>query len=93
MTFMFEKTGYFKVRIDYKHRPGNPQITEFQGRIMASQNNMLDNIALEDGKLRVRVGADSERCTITVINDSFLPANIQQVSWEGRENIRTKQGA
>lgn len=93
MTFSFERTGYFKVQVDFDHRPDAPQVTEFTGRIIGSGNNTTDEVALEDGKLRTRIGGDSRRVTITISNDSFLPCNMQSISWEGREHIRTKQGA
>jgi hypothetical protein len=91
-TLVFEKTGYFRVQVDYDHRPSAPNVATFEGTVLGGDVS-LDAIPIVDGKFRVRVGGDSKRTTITVLNDSFLPSNFLSASFECNEVARARTRA
>lgn len=90
MSLVYAATGFFKVKVEYDHRP-KPSIYKFLGRILGVSKNKLGVVALEDGKYRFFVNAKADECKVTVINDSYLPSALQSAGWEGNLTIGSRR--
>lgn len=79
----YDRASYFQVEIDSDGtRPA--RFLTFEGRIVDSPSNVTDKVALASGQLSVPVMGRGDRTTITIRNDSHLPANFIKAEWEGQ---------
>lgn len=90
MTFKYTETGYFKVTVTPEFR--DPNVFQFEGRIVGSGNNIIGQAAIEDsGEFRVGVGGSGQDTLIVVENDTVLPSVITSLAWRGFFNEITRQ--
>ena len=89
ITFRYEDTGYFKVRITPTARPVKTKT--FAGRVLGSISNIISGIPILSGKFRAIVGANSEEVDIEIENDSHIPCTITSAEWVGFFNELTRQ--
>ncbi len=85
----YDSTGYFKVTVTPSYR--DPYVYEFTGRILGSGNNVLGEVAIENGVFRVPVQSKSDTVDIVISSDSFLPCQLQSVEWEALYTIRSQR--
>jgi hypothetical protein len=91
MTLVYDNTGYFKTQVEYDHRPNSPSLKAFTGRILGSIRNKLGRVAIEKGTARIFVNAKADECSVSIINDSYLPCAFQSAGWEGDFSIRSRR--
>jgi len=84
-------TGY--TRAEVAHTNGPTRRTEFTGRILGSPANRFDEVVLDDINLNVGVNSKNTECTITLINDTFLPSAWQSAKWLFRMAQRSRRSA
>lgn len=80
--FVFDKTGFFKVLIDYSH---TDEVDEhiFTGRVLGSQENIIGSVPLVTDQTTVPVMGISTGTTISIESNSFLPMRFQSAGWFG----------
>lgn len=84
-------TGYTRAEVQYSNGP--TRRTEFTGRILGSPANRFDEVVLDDINLNVGVNSKNTECTITLINDTFLPSAWQSAKWLFRMAQRSRRTA
>lgn len=89
LSFLYEDTGYFKVKVTPRYRSTDEYI--FTGRLLAQGANVLGTIAIEDGEFRVPIMSKSDRVDIEIESDSFLPCRFLSADWEGMLTVRARR--
>ncbi len=90
MSFNYSHTGHFDVTVDSVGR--SPITSNFTGRVLDNQNNLLDQAAvIDDGAFQVGVQAQATDTAITITNDSHLPSTFQSAEWEGYIVLRNQR--
>lgn len=75
----YNDTAYFTTLVEPDNR--SPSSTTFTGTITGT--GYLGTINLEDGDYRFAVQGENDSFVITIANDSHLPSNFINASWEG----------
>ena len=75
----YNDTAYFTTLVEPDSR--SPSSTTFTGTITGT--GYLGTINLEDGDYRFAVQGENDSFVITIANDSHLPSNFINASWEG----------
>ena len=86
LSFLYASTGYFKVRVTALYRTAYEYI--FTGRIMGQGGNVIGDVPIVSGSFRVPVKSKSDRVTVELESDSFLPCKFLSADWEGLISIR-----
>ena len=91
ITFRFENSGYFKVRVKPRLRDVN--VTEFTGRVVGDDDNKVGTAAIKDrGTLTARVNSNGDTVKIEIVNATPLPSVITAAAWRGLFNEIARQG-
>lgn len=85
----FHNTGYFRAEVTPDYRETETSV--FTGRILGAGSNTIGRIPISDGRFRFPVLSKSDRVTIDLINDSFLPSSWLSADWEGTYTIRSRR--
>lgn len=78
----YANTGYFRAVVQPKNR--QPYTYVFTGKTIGTSTAVVGGQGLSDGVFSFRVNAKSDRVTITLINDTYLPSYYTSAEWEGR---------
>lgn len=86
---VYADTGYFKVTVTAEGREPNEYI--FNGRQIGSEENVVAELPIDSGSLRVPVMSKSNRVSIKITTDSVLPMRIISTDWVGNFHAKTKR--
>lgn len=75
----FNNTGYFTTEVTPKGR--DTSSTTFTGTITGT--GLLGTVNLEDGDYTFAVQSENDKLTVRIKNDSHLPSNFINASWQG----------
>lgn len=75
---IYSKTAYVRIEVTPKMRDTYKYI--YTGKEIGVST--LGEIAIEDGKLRAPVYSSTKDIKIDLINDTYLPCNLQSAEWE-----------
>lgn len=100
MTVNFLRTGYFKTEVKMKGAPlqsgstftSDSLVSNFSSRTLGDEYLRLSSVQLNDGTYRFPILARSSDADISLINDSYLPANFINAEWEGLISGRVRLG-
>lgn len=96
LAISFVGTAYFNVEVkmrgkDLVSSPIVPQLlTTFTARTVGDEYFKLNRPQLSNGSFRSPILSRSSDVTITLVNDSYLPANFVNAEWEGLVTTRTR---
>lgn len=88
VTLLYNKTNTFRVEVTPKGRSMYTYI--FSGRILGSNENLLDTVVVEEGKFTFPVMTQNTQATIDIVNDSPFPCAFQGAEWEGFFTVRSQ---
>lgn len=83
----YSNTGVFTVRVTPEGRTPSDYI--FTGRIVGDLKNILGVVALKSGRFLFSILSNSERVSIQIRSDTYLPFKITSVEWEGNYTKRS----
>lgn len=90
LTLSFTDSGYFRVEV-------TPFVRETMVHTMTSENtgvmvgvSHIGQIELMSGEEKFILMAKSKQTTVDIVNDSYLPSNIQSGSFEGTFVVRSR---
>ncbi|MGH0000106.1 hypothetical protein ACQU0X_08500 [Pseudovibrio ascidiaceicola] len=86
---MYANTGYFRAEVKSQHR--NKYSYVFAGKVLGTSSAKVGEVEMSSGVFPFRVNGKSDRTSITIINDSFLPSYLIGAEWEGRYDRRTSR--
>lgn len=89
MTLSYSGTGYFRVEVTPKYRDTYRYV--FSGRVVGSGQNVIGQVAIEQGTFRFPVASKNDQVQIEIVNDSPLPSTFLSAEWEGFFQIRSKR--
>lgn len=89
MTLNCDDTGYLEMEVTPSFRQTSRYI--FTGRELGHGTNVIGNIPLYTGKIKVPVLSLNTQVSIAATSDSFLPFALVNASWEGFYNTRHRQ--
>jgi hypothetical protein len=78
---LYDTSGYFRAEITPDNRQTYTYI--YSGKTLGDSTISIGESPLGTGKVRFPVFGDSQKSTITLINDSVLPSTFQAAEWEG----------
>lgn len=95
MNVVYNNTGFFEAEV----RPNgssntanrNKYLTQFTGRLVGSNTNLLNQPAITDGTFRINVMANNQNLEVELKSSSHLPCAFQSAEWEGFYNIRSQR--
>jgi hypothetical protein len=87
----YSKTGYFRIEVEEPHRTA-PWTYIMGGRVFGDPANLIGAYPLDEGQHKVPVKAQNTECTITLINDSFLPSRWQTAEYQYTATLRATPG-
>ena len=79
LVLSYVDTGYFKVKVLNGNREHS---TEFTGATLGG-GLVLGRQGIDTGTKRVHIGGFSDKVSIEIINDSYMPCRFQVASYEG----------
>lgn len=89
MTLNCDDTGYLEMEVTPSFRQTSRYI--FTGRELGHGTNVIGNIPLYTGKIKVPVLSLNTQVSIAATSASFLPFALVNASWEGFYNTRHRQ--
>ncbi|NPU64599.1 hypothetical protein HL667_06280 [Bradyrhizobium sp. 83012] len=89
MTLSHNNSAYFKVEVRNEGR--TPYVYEFTGRTLGDANNVLGHIPLKAGKMSIPLLSRSDRVTITLSSDSWMPSAFISAEWSGIHNEKARE--
>lgn len=89
MTLNCDDTGYLEMEVTPSFRQTSHYI--FTGRELGHGTNVIGNIPLYTGKIKVPVLSLNTQVSIAATSASFLPFALVNASWEGFYNTRHRQ--
>jgi hypothetical protein len=78
---LYDTSGYFRAEVVPDNRGLYTYVNS--GITISDASFLLGDSAIGTGKFRFPVMGDSQKSTITIINDTILPSTIQAAEWEG----------
>lgn len=89
MSLVYNDTGYFETRVTPAYR--STKISTFNGRVVNSGNNLLNESPTESGTYRFSVFAGAKECTVEIFSDHYKPCIFQSAEWEGFYTLRSRR--
>lgn len=89
MTLDVDRTGYF--RVDVTHENRSPVSYYFEGRVLGSLNNLIDEVGLVTGEFRFPVMSRNIKVTVEIVNPTHLPSVFQSARWWGEHTVRERR--
>ena len=77
----FSEATLFNVKVSREGR--TDRTTEFTGRYVGALANVVGEVPVESGQLRVRVQSKSRNAEVSITNDSVYDAVFQTAELEG----------
>jgi len=87
----YSQSGYFRVEVTQRYR--NSSVHPMTARVLGSGNNVIGQVALEQGVFSVPIYAKNSECSIVILNDSPLPCEITSAEFEMSYNPRSARYA
>lgn len=87
----YSQTGYFKVTVTPDYRDSSSHV--MTARILGSGNNIVGQVALEEGVFKVPIYAKNNQCSIVVTNDTPIPCELTSAEFEMSFNPRSARYA
>lgn len=69
---------------DVATQSGVVRTTDFEGRILGSNSNIIGEQSIYTGQLNISVGREVRDCTYTIRSKDWLPLRITGLSWVGQ---------
>jgi hypothetical protein len=89
MSVVYNDTGYFEAQVTSNGR--NTVTNRFNGRVLGSSANLLNQAAIESGEFRFPVLSQSSEVDIEILSSSHFPCNFQSAEWEGFFVMRSRR--
>lgn len=90
MVVTFAKTGFFRVEVQPRGR-STPYRYTYSGIVLGTASATLNSAMLTEGEFRFPVMSGTDRVTIDIVNDSYLPCALLSAEWEGDLTQRAKR--
>lgn len=78
---LYDTSGYFRAEVTPDQRDTYTYI--YSGKTLGDTSVSIGDSPIGTGKVRFPVFGDSQKSTVTLINDSVLPSTFQAAEWEG----------
>jgi hypothetical protein len=88
MVVNYDTSGYFRSEINYQGRADNPAIEEMTAIVIGDTQTPIGDVPLPSGSFKIPIGSDTERYSLTLVNDSFLPSRWVSCSYEFKAAFR-----
>ena len=82
----YHDTGYFRVEVTPYRR--DTLTTEFTGNVIGE--SLIGSPTILTGKQKFPIRANSQKTTVDIVNDTYLPSHFQNASWEGLFHKRNR---
>jgi hypothetical protein len=89
LSVTYAKSAYFRVEVTCQGRPVRSYT--FNGRIIGDQANKTGELVTANGRLSMPVLSRSDRVTIKLINDTWLPCAFASAKWRGTWNPNSRE--
>lgn len=89
MALNYAKAAYFRVEVTCEGRP--TRTYPFTGRVVSDPDNIVGQIALDSGRFSFPLLSRSDRVTVKIVNDSWLPSSFVSAKWRGTWNPSSRQ--
>jgi hypothetical protein len=89
MSVVYNDTGYFEAQVTSNGR--STVTNRFNGRVLGSSANLLNQAAIESGEFRFPVLSQSSEVDIEILSSSHFPCNFQSAEWEGFFVMRSRR--
>jgi hypothetical protein len=66
-------------------------VTQQTSNILASGNNVIGAVPLENGQYNFLVQSKNDQVSIALVNDTFLPSNYLSAEWEAHYTSRSQR--
>jgi len=87
MSIIYNDTGYFQVEVQPTLR--TKRTNRFTSLLVGAFT--LGRRALQGGKYRFPILARTDKVTIDILNDTYLPCVFQSAEWEGLSRLRSQR--
>ena len=84
-----DSSGFYEVEVTPEYR--TPSIYPMTGRFLGSADNLLGQVALDSGRLRVPIYSKADQVKIVVTNNSPLPCKLTSAEFEMSFNPRSQR--
>lgn len=88
LTLAYTKTSYFKVEVTPEGRA--TRTYSFTGRTLGDLGNLLGEVPVKSGSKSIPIMSRSNRVTIDIVNDSWMPSAFVNALWTGTHNEKAK---
>lgn len=85
----YDNSGYFTVEVTPEGR--TTQTYKYTGNILGATSAVLGEVTLGSGVFKAPVMSKSDRFSLIIKNDSFLPSRIVSAGYEGMYSTRSKR--
>ena len=89
LSITYAKTSYFKVEVEYDGRP--MRTYEFNGYVVGDPNAEVGTFMKTSGRFVVPLWSRSDRCRITIRNDTWKPFSLTNAQWRGIFSPHSRQ--
>jgi len=88
MDLSFFRAGYFRVEVTPQGRATRSY--PFTGKVLSDGENILGQIVTDSGRFSFPILSRSDRVTIDVVSDTWLPCSFSSAKWMGIFNPNTR---
>ena len=85
----YEDSGFFQVEVTPENR--DTSLHKFTGRLLGAASASLGQINLDTGTFKVPIMSKSDRVSIDVKNNTFLPTLLASAEYEGVFHMRSRR--
>ena len=85
----YEDSGFFQVEVTPENR--NTSLHKFTGRLLGAASASIGQINLDTGTFKVPIMSKSDRVSIDVKNNTFLPTLLASAEYEGVFHMRSRR--
>lgn len=89
LNIAYSRTAYFRVEVTCGGRA--MRTYPFNGRILGDPNNVLGELAIDEGRFSIPIMSRNDRVSIDLVNDTWLPCSFTSAQWRGTFNPNTRQ--
>ena len=85
----YEDSGFFQVEVTPENR--DTSLHKFTGRVLGAASASIGQINLDTGTFKVPIMSKSDRVSIDVKNNTFLPTLLASAEYEGVFHMRSRR--
>lgn len=89
VSVLYDRTGYFRAEVTPRQRDTFTKV--FSGRVVGSGQNLIGQVAIEEGVFAFPVASKNDQVTIELVNDTFLPCAFLSADWEAFYTTRSRR--